>query len=154
MHIALSAALVMLALAGGLHAAAPSGQFTSTGSGTVKDNQTGLEWQAQDDATDHTWNTDPAMANSAQNYCKSLSLAGKSDWRLPSLKELQTLIDDRAASPAIDSTFFPAVQNRFYWTSTPQGFAGDAWAVDFGFGIAFSMAGSSAGRRVRCVRSL
>ena len=54
-------------------------------------------------------------------------------WRLPSLTELQTIVDDTKASPSIDSNAFPGTSDTdYYWTSTPV--AGDpssAFTVSF-----------------------
>jgi hypothetical protein len=50
-----------------------------------KDPKTDLEWQF-DSPGEMTWQT-------ALEYADSLSLDGKRDWRLPSLSDLETLLD-------------------------------------------------------------
>jgi len=50
------------------------------------DTSTGLMWTAKDNSYDITW-------GKAMKYCRSLSLAGYSDWRLPSIDELQGIYD-------------------------------------------------------------
>lgn len=77
--------------------------FVSNGNGTVTDRATGLTWQQADSGRGMDW-------EHALGYCESLSLAGKDDWRLPSVKELQSLVDysrspETTRSPAIDSIF-------------------------------------------------
>ncbi len=92
------------------------------------DNVTGLTWEAQAGSALHTW--DAAAANTA-------ALCGHADWRLPTLQELETLVDlgQGGPEPRIDPAHFPATAPAPYWTATP--FAGDtaqAWALDFATG--------------------
>lgn len=80
--------------------------FEDNGDGTVTDLRTGLMWQ-QDPGDKMSW--DDAVAGAA-----TFSLAGYTDWRLPSIKELYSLMDfsgttgtDEASStPYIDTNFF------------------------------------------------
>jgi hypothetical protein len=55
--------------------------------GYWSDSSTGLVWAANDNGKDVTW-------DNALKYCRNLSLAGYSDWRLPSIDELQGIYDD------------------------------------------------------------
>ena len=60
--------------------------FTDNGDGTVTDTATGLMWQKDTQGGQMDW-------DSAITYCENLSLAGHSDWYLPDLDELKSLID-------------------------------------------------------------
>lgn len=56
------------------------------------------------------------------------------DWRVPNLKELTSLVQRACVSPAIDLTVFPATLTGGYWTSTPNTSADramEAWSVNF-----------------------
>ena len=73
--------------------------FSSSDNGTtVSDFTTQLVWQQADDGIQRTW-TD------AMPYCENLTLAGYQDWRLPNIKELNTIIDRSNNSPAVNPTF-------------------------------------------------
>ena len=100
--------------------------FTDHGDGTVTDNVTGLMWQQEDDDVTRAW--EYALA-----YCEELDLAGYSDWRLPDIKELRSIVDNTRYNPAIDTTYFPGTNlSYYYWSSStyadgPYG----AWGVYF-----------------------
>lgn len=85
--------------------------FTDNGDGTVTDQRTGLTWQKQDDGVTRNWTT-------SVTYCEDLSLAGHDDWRLPTKKELISIMDYGRANPAIDPAYFPDTKQGWYWTST------------------------------------
>ena len=67
-------------------------RLRDNGDGTVTDRTTGLTWQK----------TQPAVMMSWENalvYAETLSLAGRTDWRLPNIKELQSLNDPSVVRP-------------------------------------------------------
>jgi hypothetical protein len=93
-----------------LGSAAYSGRFSDNGNNTVTDARTNLMWQKT---------TSPAMNyESAVAYCKNLSLAGHTDWRLPTKNELISLADKNFSKPTIDTGVFPDTFSFGYWTST------------------------------------
>ncbi|MDD5306505.1 MAG: DUF1566 domain-containing protein, partial [Deltaproteobacteria bacterium] len=57
-------------------------------------------------------------------YCDGLKYHGHADWRLPNIKELMSIVDDRRFDPAFDPDLFPALEGGDAWSST--GF----WYVD------------------------
>jgi hypothetical protein len=87
-------------------------------------------------------NADSGGANNgATEACKALTKAGKSDWYLPNITELLSLVDYSQVSPAINAAMFPNIRtDNYYWTSTP--YAGYrtyyAWVVNFGDGVTYS----------------
>lgn len=90
--------------------------FTHNGDGTVTDNVTGLVWQQADDDNTYTW-------QEALEYCENLSLGNNPNaiWRLPSRRELFSIINFSYTSPAIDNTVFLDVTHRSYWSSSTNG---------------------------------
>jgi hypothetical protein len=118
--------------------------FTAAG-GTVTDERTGLVWQQQDDGQIRTWET--AIA-----YCEGLSLAGQSDWRLPNVKELESITDDGRYNPSIDP-IFTGTKASYYWSSTTYASnVSHAWDVYFYFGDVVGGYVKSSYNYVRCVR--
>ncbi len=98
--------------------------FKDNGDGTITDTATGLTWMKADSGKGMDW-------QAALKYAESLKLAGHSDWRLPSAKELQSIVDytrspDTTGSAAIDPIFdTTAIRNEggkkdyaHYWTSS------------------------------------
>jgi hypothetical protein len=138
--LALSAAQISIA-----HADAPSGRYTAE-DGTVYDNRTKLTWQQSVSSTLYS-------QQGARSYCVSLGVAsGQTDWRLPTLKELLTIVDHSQVNPAIDPTTFPLTPLDAFWTLTSQARAStSAWLVNFDVGrtITDSVANKYS---VRCVR--
>lgn len=122
--------------------------YTSNGDGTVTDTVTGLMWQQPPAA---------AMVHAdAATYCPALRLGGQSDWRLPALIELLSLVDygdhGPVVSAAIDAGFFPSTPPGQFWTATTVGNPAAIWEVTFadgsnGIGLA------PQGVMVRCVRT-
>jgi len=120
-------------------------RFTDNGDGTVSDNSTGLMWQQQDDGALRNW-------ESALGYCEDLTLAGHTDWRLPDIKELRSIVDNTRYSPAIDLTYFPNTKSSWYWSSSTYAYySNSAWRVYFYYGDV-SLNDKTNTYYVRCVR--
>lgn len=94
--------------------------FVDNKDGTVTDNATGLIWQQGDSGLGMNF-------AAALNYCETLDLAGGDDWRLPNIKELQSIVD-YSRSP--DTTGSAAIAPLFY-TSTISNEAGDKDFANF-----------------------
>ena len=106
----------------------------------VLDNLTGLMWARNADLAGTWMNWTSALA-----FCESLDYGGHSDWRLPSVRELYSLIDHRRWSPPVCNTVgdggwtendpFVNLSGGFYWSSTTVAYdAGGAWIVYFDYG--------------------
>ncbi len=87
----------------------------------------------------------------AKAYCEKLSLAEHDDWRLPTVHELQNIVDLTRYEPAIQRGFH-FVASESYWSSTLYADDKDrAWNVDFKSGSTQNSRHSYA-FYVRCVR--
>jgi hypothetical protein len=109
-----------------------------------------------DEKTGLIWQDNPQMPAEldylkAQKYCTNLSLDGFSDWHLPTIKELATILDLKTYRPALKNGFQMRIEERF-WSATPDaGNPRNAWVISFSYGEIESY---PKGREyhVRCVR--
>ena len=109
----------------------------------VTDSLTGLTWQRTFE-TNKTW-------QQAVDYCENLIYASRGDWRLPNWGELQSIVDYRNYSPAIDTTAFPST-NYGFWTTAALPYAvGAANSIDFKSG-GLTANSTTTAMGVRCVR--
>ncbi len=101
-------------------------RFTDNGDDTVTDNLTGLMWakNANLPMTHITW-------QEALDYANNLTFKGYDNWRLPTVKELLSLIDYSTYDPALPTGHpFINVQSYYYWSSTTRATGSDyAWIV-------------------------
>ena len=136
----------------------PDPRFTDNGDGTVTDNLTGLIWlkNANCFATTRTWSEALTDCNGlASGSCGLTDGSSAGDWRLPNVKELQSLIDYGQHDPALPSgysSFFTNVLSSSYWSSTSYDYyTNNAWHVSFEGGLVlFSV--KSFDHSVWCVR--
>ena len=113
----------------------------------VTDHITGLMWQDDSDAGSVTKNWSDAKA-----YCENLALGGYSDWRLPSIEELETIVDYGQYNPSATSGIFQHITSGYYWSSTSGALGTDgAWVVRFWSGASYYDS-KSLTHYVRCVR--
>lgn len=104
-------------------------QFTDNGNGTSTDNLTNLIWQKSPYTDTLTW-------EQSLTYADTLSLTGISDWRLPNIKELQSINDETLINPSLNPSFFSVASAKKYWSSTtlPNQIT-NAWYMNTQFGI-------------------
>ncbi|HEY9079717.1 DUF1566 domain-containing protein [Magnetovibrio sp.] len=89
--------------------------FVDNGDGTVTDRALGLTWQQSDDGQSRDW-------PQALRYCENLALAGHDDWRLPNVKELQSIVDYTKNDPALDQRYLrQSDKGAWFWSSTTHG---------------------------------
>lgn len=130
------------------------------GDGTISDLRSGLVWQQCASGSSGAGCSSGAAAtyswNNALAYCNALVLGGQTDWRLPNVKELHSIVDPaRYSGATINTTYFPATPAADFWTSTTlQGTPSMAWYVQFSVGIAMTSPAlkDSYLFNVRCVR--
>jgi hypothetical protein len=115
-----------------------------------------------DNRTGLTWITNPADAGLDAAYtwtaalaaCEGSNFAGFSDWRLPNVREMMSIVDySNAAGPTLNAVFFPNTHSNYYWTSTS--YVPDptlAWYVDFSAGYVHMDNKTTGANNVRCVR--
>ncbi|MBM95313.1 MAG: hypothetical protein CMI09_05640 [Oceanospirillaceae bacterium] len=106
--------------------------------GTIFDTETGLLWwrcswgsewetaQCQDEPLKVGWEDALVLAD-------ELAVAGYTDWRLPNINELQSIVEWGCYDPAINASAFPDVEKGRYWSSSARkvGDEGVVLMVDF-----------------------
>jgi hypothetical protein len=124
-------------------------------SSVTVDNRTGLMW-VTNPSTDagfkgtQTWES---ALTSCTVTLNGMAYAGYTDWRLPNVRELMSIVDyGRAASPYINTTAFPGTISSYYWSSTTYiGGPGNAQGVYFDTG-GVNIKTKTNNYYVRCVR--
>lgn len=121
----------------------PKSQFTISDSNPelAIDTVTGLAWSRC--VVGQTWDSaakdclgEPLRLTwqEALNNATTFQLANHTDWRLPNLKELASVVERQCVAPAKNTDIFPSAPDDRYWTSTPDTSASGgslAWAVAF-----------------------
>lgn len=128
-----------------------SPSYTNNGDGTVTDNVTGLMWVRSSGSATYAWVN--ALSSCAVTM-NSPGFAGYTDWRLPNVLELMSIVDYGAANaPFISQSSFPDTVSGRYWTSTTYiTNITLAWVVNFNTGAAYNGLSKATNYPVRCVR--
>jgi hypothetical protein len=120
----------------------PPNQYTVVSVDEVTDNYTGLTWQRDGNASGLlSW-------DAAVTYCTNLTLGGQK-WRLPSIRELATLVDEALVAPSINRTMFPNTHygsrsNNWYWAShRARNSTTASWGLNFDDGFTGANSGAS-----------
>jgi hypothetical protein len=88
--------------------------YSVNGDGTVIENVARLMWVQESKSGLLDW-------EEALQYCEDLRFAGHSDWRLPSNKEMTSIVDLTRQKPALDAEVFPDTDYKaYYWSRTPE----------------------------------
>ena len=122
----------------------------------VLDHRTGLLWEAKTtdgslhDANNiYTWyNPDDSInggfagdinngknTDAFVNAVNQVGLCGYRDWRLPTVSQLQSIVDYGKELPAINTDYFKHTQSDAYWSSSPFSDGLLALAVIFDYGL-------------------
>jgi hypothetical protein len=102
----------------------PTKDFTIHDDGTVTHRKTGLMWMHC--ALGQSWNG-AGCAGDVQAYtwqgalqaAYGLSFTDHSDWQLPNIKELNSIVEQACINPAINATVLPATPSNSFWSVSP-----------------------------------
>jgi len=96
--------------------------------GEVTDNYTGLTWQQTYSTARMAWSAGPA-------YCAALTLNGHTGWRVPTLNELASTVNEALVGPAINRTAFPMTvfcgSTAWFWALEASKVGGVAWGINY-----------------------
>lgn len=108
--------------------------FTDNGNGTITDDETGLMWEKKsDDGSIHDWDALHLWDQAFSGHVKGLNdatFAGYTDWRVPNVKELQSIVNYQNSNPSVSSAFntgctagctvttCSCTKASWYWSST------------------------------------
>ncbi|HNC03670.1 MAG TPA: DUF1566 domain-containing protein [Agitococcus sp.] len=134
---------------------APDSRYELLNNGTeVKDSQTGLIWQRC--SLGQTWSgTSCTGTATTYNWTNALQTAANmgNGWRVPNIKELDSLVEQACYNASINETYFPNTASNWYWSSSPVAhYSNAAWIVSFSNGYA-DYGSKYANLYVRLVRS-
>ncbi|MGD9807041.1 MAG: DUF1566 domain-containing protein [Deferribacterales bacterium] len=110
----------------------------------VADEVTGLMWQ-DDAAAGSTLSTYSAAADHCAN---NVSTGGYNDWRVPTLRELLTVVNYSKFLPAVDNAFFQNTASAAYWTSDSD--SSSYYYVNMEYGVFAT--DSDGSKNLMCVR--
>jgi hypothetical protein len=115
---------------------------------SVIDKSTNIMWQDDIEATQYLEDIEFAKL-----YCEELILNGYTDWKMPNIKQLQSIVDVNKKSPTVTKEFQYTSKNK-YWSNT-QFFMDESnyWYVDFQTGITSNDKESNT-YNVRCIREM
>lgn len=120
----------------------PSDRFAvGTTETYLVDTVSGLEWAKC--VVGQSWNVTTQSCEGeplsltwqeALQQATTFRLNNHTDWRLPNLKELASIVEHKCVTPAINISMFPASPSHSFWTSTPNTASDltmEAWSIAF-----------------------
>jgi hypothetical protein len=154
MYMALPMASVYADCDAGAKSSTPTADFEFlVGGAVVRHKKTGLEWlrcpegmtftagkaadHSQDACAGAAGTFDQAAAGQvAVKTDAGAGRDGEQDWRLPSMDELFSIVEDACHMPAVNPLVFPDTPVTWFWAAAPKALAsgGTAWGVSYGFG--------------------
>ncbi len=129
-------------------ASTPDSRFVVNGD-EVTDTDTGLIWQRC--ALGQTGSNCSGGSANRYNWQQALQ-AASAPWRLPNIKELRSIVEEKCYGPTINLTVFPNTVSSYYWSGSPYAkYSHLAWHVHFRYGGSYGYY-KGYGRYVRLVR--
>jgi len=103
-------------------------RFITNSNNTITDKLTGLIWEQIPNPNSNYW-------EQALLYAENLITGGFTDWRLPNIKELQSLNSDNTSNSSIDREIFKSINTNKYWSSTSLSYqSSKAWYMSTSLG--------------------
>ncbi|MCK5737536.1 DUF1566 domain-containing protein [bacterium] len=128
-----------------------------TDDGSVHDKDNKYTWYDSNPATNGGYAGTPGNGTDTEDFINALNTAnygGFDDWRIPTRKELRSIVDYSISypGPVINTAYFPNTAASYYWSSTTYARnAGYAWGMYFHYGVDYDYL-KSGNDYVRAVR--
>lgn len=122
-----------------LNASTPTSRFLNNGDGTVTDSVTKLTWKrCSEGVSGKTCESGSAVTYTwpeAIEAAAASTFAGKKDWRLPTIQELDSIIEYKCTMPSVNADIFPVTPISNFWSSSPfAGYPNGSWNINFNDG--------------------
>jgi len=131
--------------------------YTDNKNGTITDNYTGLIWmKCPQGKTGNDCKSGSVTFREwpkARVECENLNFASKKGWRLPTLKELQSIVDTGSYDPAINKGFFVGSDDPYWTLTSPAEYSASKFTVIFSTGSVYYQ-GDNAPAATRCVNDV
>ncbi|CAN8138840.1 exported hypothetical protein [uncultured Thiomicrorhabdus sp.] len=122
--------------------------FVNNGDGTLSHTSSNLMWKICSQGQELSAGGGQCVGNveeknwqqalqTARDLNQTGGFAGYTDWRLPNIKELASIMELQCVAPVINWSLFPNTPSGIFWSSTPQTslfYSESAWQADFGYG--------------------
>lgn len=136
---------------------ASDSRFTDLGDGTVSDSATGLMWKQCAEGLSGAGCASGTVGTFTWQYALQQAagsrFAGYTDWRLPNINELESLVERRCYAPALNAAHFPNTPSYYFWSSSPcANYSETAWFIDFKSGLVLAPGLKRLAVHVRLVR--
>lgn len=113
----------------------------------IIDSRTNLMWQDDSDAKNNN-----RIWRQALKYCENLTLGGYTNWRLPNVIELASIVDNNKHNPSTHRIFENVISDNYWSSTSASSYASYAWAIEFYLGR-HSWESKPSLQYIRCVRS-
>ena len=129
--------------------------YKDNGDGTITDNYTKLIWMkcpvGMSGSTCKSGSPALRAWSVARDYCDDLNFAGKKDWRLPNLKELESIVSTTSFDPSMNQKIFGGTSDIFWTSVAPARYLASKFGVLFSDGSVYFQSDNSSAA-TRCVR--
>ena len=124
-----------------------SSQYHDNGNGTITDQETGYTWFRC--SAGQTWSDGKCKGRAivrnfedAQAWAAQAQVANLTNWRIPEIDEMSSIIEKDCRSPAVDVNVFPGIEPENYWSNEDNFWISSmAWSLFFFKGDYYSKQG-------------
>lgn len=122
-----------------LGASTPTSRLINNEDGTATDSVTKLTWKrCSEGLSGKSCESGSPITYTWPEAIKAAAVstfAGRQDWRLPTIQELDSIIEYKCTMPAVNAEIFPATPISNFWSISPfAGYPNGSWNINFNDG--------------------